>query len=135
LGLEDNLPNELKTLVANSNKFRWKNESEDKYIGCEIAEFINQELELIKRINQSSNIKKINEGYFKLFDALHFMLGEIKCIKILIKKHKEIVVNVIEQVKENLPIDKALKVFNISRTTYQNYKTIVIHKCESSYFN
>jgi putative transposase len=135
LGLEDNLPTELKISVPNTNKFRWKNELEDKYYGCQVAEFINQEIELIKRINQSSNIKRINKSYFKLLDALHEMISNVKGIKVIIKDQKELVVNVIEQVKDSIPIEKALKVFNISRTTYQNYKTIVIHKCESSYFN
>ena len=135
LGLEDNLPNDLKILVANSNKSRWKNELGDKYIGCGVAEFINQEIELIKRINQSSNVKKINESYFKLVDSFHEMISSIKGIKSIIKNQKELVINTIESVKDNIPIDKALKVFNISRTTYQNYKTIVIHKCEASYFN
>jgi hypothetical protein len=41
LGLENSLPNELNKLVANSNKSRWKRESEGKYTGCDIAEFIN----------------------------------------------------------------------------------------------
>lgn len=44
-------------------------------------------------------------------------------------------VNAIEEVKQNVPIDKALKIFNISRSTFENYKSIVIYKCESSYFN
>jgi len=45
------------------------------------------------------------------------------------------VVNTIEKVREHIPINKALKVFNISRSTFENYKSIVIHKCEPSYFN
>jgi putative transposase len=134
LGLEDNLPYELNASVPNSNKFRWKHEPEDKYVGCELAEFVNQEIELLKRIGQSSNIKKINESYFKLVDSFHEMISDVKGIKSIIKDQKELVINTIESVKDSIPIDKALKVFNISRTTYQNYKTIVIHKCEASYF-
>ena len=133
-GLFNILPFELRKEIPKSNLHRWKNELEDKYTGCEIAEFINQEIELIRRINQSSNIKRINENYFKLLDTLHEVISNIKGIKSIIKQEKELVVNTIEHVKDTIPIGKALKVFNISRTTYHNYKTIVIHKCEASYF-
>lgn len=37
-------------------------------------------------------------------------------------------------VKGTIPIEDALKVFNISRATYQNYKILVINKCDASYF-
>jgi len=56
-------------------------------------------------------------------------------MKSIIKEQKEMVVNTIEKVREHIPINKALKVFNISRSTFENYKSIVIHKCEPSYFN
>lgn len=134
LGLEENLPTALRELVSNSNKSRWKSESENKYAGCDVAKFINQELELIKRINQSSKIKKINESYFKLADTLHEVISNSKGIKTVLKQNKELIVNTIEQVKNSIPIENALKIFNISRSTFENYKTIVIHKCEASYF-
>ncbi|CAM1371643.1 conserved hypothetical protein [Tenacibaculum litopenaei] len=44
------------------------------------------------------------------------------------------IVNTIESVKDSIPISKALKIFNISRSTFKNYKAIVIHKCNASYF-
>jgi putative transposase len=64
LGLEDNIPFELKKQIANSNKSRWKSESENKYVGNEVAEFIHQEIELVKRIGQSSTIKKNKRKLF-----------------------------------------------------------------------
>jgi hypothetical protein len=70
-GLYGNLPNTLKTKIPKTNKHRWEREDEDKYTGCEIASFIKEELELIKRIGASSNSKKIMETYFKLSDTYH----------------------------------------------------------------
>ncbi len=134
LGLENNIPKRLKNIIPSSNISRWKQEPENKYMGCEVAEFINQEIELIKRFNESSNIKKIMESYFKLSDVFHNIISNVKGIKSIIKDQKELIVNTIELVKDTIPINNALKVFNISKSTYQNYKTIVIHKCEGSYF-
>ncbi|QKX05406.1 DDE-type integrase/transposase/recombinase [Aquimarina sp. TRL1] len=133
--LKDILTPEQIATIPRSNIARWKQEKENKYALCEINTIVKQEIELIKRINQSSKIKKINEAYFKINDTFHQIIFKIKGLKSLIKKHKDSVVNVIEEVKHDIPIDKALKVFNINRSTYQNYKTILIHTCNASYFN
>jgi putative transposase len=134
LGLENQIPKQLKSNIPSSNISRWKQEPENKYVGCGVADFINQEIDLIKRFNQSSRLKKTVEGFFKLTDAFHIILSEVKGIKTIIKNQKALVVNTIESVIGYIPMNQALKVFNISRTTYQNYKSIVIHTCEASYF-
>jgi putative transposase len=58
----------------------------------------------------------------------------VKGIKQQVALEKEKIVNVIENIKEFIPIESALQVFNISRATYHNYKTLVINKCDASYF-
>ncbi len=133
--LNDVLTTDQIALIPRSNISRWKSESDQKYTLCEINNIVKQEIELIKRLNQSSRIKKINECYFKLADAFHNIISNIKSIKSVIKNQKELVINTIESVKDVISINKALKIFNISRSTFENYKSIVIHKCETSYFN
>ena len=132
--LHDVLNAEQITKIPRSNISRWKNETDDKYVFCEINNIIKQEVELIKRINQSSKIKKINQSYFKLADTFHDVISNIKGVKSVIKNQKELIVNTIESVKDSISINKALKIFNISRSTFENYKSIVIHKCNASYF-
>jgi putative transposase len=134
LGLEDSIPNEIQQTIPSSNISRWKNESNDKYIGCQVAEYINQELELIKRIGQNRKTKNILKSYFKLIDTLHHILKPIKSVKQSIYNNKETIVNTIENLKLYLPVAESLKIFNISRSTYQYYKTLVLNKCDSSYF-
>ena len=131
----DVLTSEQISSIPRSNISRWKHEPDDKYMFCEINSIIKQEVELIKRINQSSKIKRINHAYFKLADTFHEVISKIKGVRQLLKNQKELIVNTIESVKSSIPIDKALKVFNISRSTFENYKSIVIHKCNASYFN
>lgn len=121
--------------IPSSNISRWKNETEDKYLYSEINDIIKQEIELIKRLNQSSKIKKLNESYFKLCDTFHEIISKTKELKSNVKAQKELIVNTVEEVKQIVPINMALKVFNISRSTYENYKSIVIYKCDASYFN
>jgi len=132
--LKDILTSEEISSLSSSNLSRWRNESEDKYAYSEINQIINQEIEFIKRMNQSFKIKRINESYFKLADKFHDVISNIKGVKSLVKQQKESIINIIDSLKDVIPIDNALKLFNISRATYQNYKTIIIHKCEASYF-
>ena len=80
-GLYDNLPNTIKSKIPKSNKHRWEHETADKYLGCEVANFIKEELELIKRTGESKNAKIIMEAYFKLSDTYHEIIGEVKGIK------------------------------------------------------
>ena len=133
-GLYSNLPNDIKAKIPKSNKHRWEREEENKYTGCEIASFIKEELELIKRIGASSNSKKVMEAYFKLSDTYHEITGSLKGLMKQVELQKEKIVNTIENAKEFIPVESALKIFNISRATYHNYKTLVINKCDGSYF-
>jgi hypothetical protein len=89
-GLYDNLPEELKSRISKTNKHRWQNESEDKYLGCQVANFIKEELELIKRTGESKNAKKVMEAYFKLSDTYHEILSTVKGVKQQIALQKDI---------------------------------------------
>jgi len=133
-GLYNNLPIKIKNKIPSSNISRWKNESKNKYFGSDVIQYINNDIELYKRIGQNSNIKKLNEGYFELVDALHKLLFQVKGVQQKFTANKEFIVNTIENLKNTMPIDKATHVFGISRSTYQNYKTLVTNKCDTPYF-
>ena len=133
--LNDVLNSEQIMMIPRSNLSRWRNEASNKYQYAQLNQIIEKEVDFIKRMNQSSKLKKINEGYFKLCDTFHEVISSVKGVQSLLKEQKELIVNTIEKVVDIIPIEKALKVFNISRSTYQNYKSIVIHRCEASYFN
>lgn len=132
--LEDLLSPEQLTLIPRSNIARWKKESKEKYLFSELNQIIHQEIDLIKKLNQSSKIKRLIQSYFHLSDTLHKILFQVKNIKPILKSQKEVIVNAIEKVKHIIPIENAIKIFNISRSTFENYKSIVIYKCSPSYF-
>lgn len=133
-GLYDNLPDNLKAKIFRSNKYSWKHETLDKYVGCEVSNYIEAELQLIKRTGESTNAKKVMEDYFKLSDTYHEIICSVKGTKQQMALQKEKLVNVIEKIKDIVPVERALKFFNISRSTYHNYKVLVISKCEYSHF-
>ena len=127
-------PSELKS-IPSSNIFRWKTESEDKYEFCEINKIVAKEIELIKKMNQSSKVKRIVSGYFELCETFHAVLSSVKGIKTIIRKHRDVIANAIENVKEFVPINSALKVFNLSRSSFEHYKNRLVYQCDDSYFN
>ncbi len=133
-GLYHNLPEDIKNQIPKTNIHRWINEDATKYKGCEVSEFIKKELELIRKTGESKNAKQVLETYFKLSEIYHDITSDIKGIKKKIAVNKELIVEKIEQFKSLVSIDNAIKVFNISRATYQNYKSFVLNKCNSSYF-
>jgi len=132
--LVDMLTPEQIASIPRSNISRWKNERDNKYHFCELNKIVKEEIEFIKRFNASSRIKKINQSYFKLVDTFHEVISKVKGVKTILRKHKELVVNTIEKVKDSVSIEQALRVFNISRSTFEHYKSIIIHKCDASYF-
>lgn len=132
--LSDILTKEQIASIPSSNLSRWKNESEDKYEYSDLNQIVKNEIDFIKRMNQSSRIKKINKCYFMLADAFHQAIIDIKGVKSTLNSQKELIVNTIDLVSGYIPFENALKLFNISRSTFQNYKTILIHKCEASHF-
>lgn len=122
-------------MIPRSNISRWKKEPKEKYQFSELNKVIQQELDLIKKINQSSKIKSILKSYFQLSNTLFEIIGNVKNIKSKISTQKVLIVNAIEKVSSFVPINSAIKIFNISRTTFEKYKSLVIHKCNPSYFN
>ena len=121
--------------IPSSNISRWKAEPENKYEFCEINNIIKQEVEFIKRVNHSSKMKELYKSYFKLCDTFHQIISDVKGIKTVIRKHRDVIVNTIENVKEFVPIDSALKVFNLSRSSFEHYKNRLLYQCDDSYFN
>lgn len=74
------------------------------------------------------------EAYFELSDTYHEIVSAVKGIKQQIALQKVKLVNILEKTKDIVPVENALKIFNISRGTYHNYKVLVINKCVSSHF-
>ncbi|EOG6896817.1 transposase [Flavobacterium psychrophilum] len=133
-GYYKTLPKELQNKIPRTNKHRWEGESESKYSNHGFENHINNQTNFYNNIEDSPKIKSALENYFVLLQTFHEIIAEAKGTKQLMAKHKEKLVNAIELVKDIIPVQDAIKVFNISRATYQNYKTLVLNKCDASYF-
>lgn len=132
--LDDILTRSQIAMIPSSNISRWKTESEDKYLYCEINQIISKEIALIQKMNQSSRIKNIITAYISLCETFHYVIDSVNGIKTVLRKHRDRVVNSIESVKDVIPVDAALKIFNLSRSSFEHYKNRLLYSCDTSYF-
>ena len=132
LGIEHNIPSHILKQIPATNINRWRNEPDGKYIGSELHEAINNKIELFQRIDANHKVETVTEAYFRLEDTLIFILDKVKGKKRLFNEHKDLIVNSIEQVKDSIGISKAIRMFGISRATYQHFKSLVMSKCDRS---
>jgi putative transposase len=129
-GYYDTLPYQTQKKISSSNKSRWINQSRNKY---EDGGLDNQ-VALYNQLENSPKIKQALQSYFELNEAFHQIMNNTAGIKQQLLQHKETIVEAIEKVKHIISVDDAIKVFNISRSTYHNYKILVLNKCEASHF-
>lgn len=133
-GLHKSLPKEMLKTLHRSNIHRWKNEPENKYENCGIQNHIKQDIDFLIKQNKYPSSKKLSNAYIQLLEGAYHIYDQIKSFRKIVSKNKETVVNCIESIKEYIPTKEAIKLFKISRATYQNYKTVVLNKCVASYF-
>ncbi len=80
-GLYDNSPMEIQNKISSTNKHRRENESDTKYVGCKVAQYINEEQKILKQIGESANAKQILNTYLVLSDVYHDILNSVNGIK------------------------------------------------------
>lgn len=129
------LSDDLILSIPRSNIHRWKNESETKYKDCGLSKIIREEIDFISKTREFPTVKKTAEAHIKIMECLYRITNKIKKYKTFVANAKTDIVDTIELVKNSIPINDAIKWFNISRATYHSYKTLVINKCATSYLD
>jgi len=128
----DAVPTELLRKIPSSCVSRWKYESNEKYVGCELNSIAKEKLELIQDFAKSKNAQRVFVAYGRLVNTLVTIVTEAKEYSKMIRQVKEKVVEVIDQCSQTLSVSKCLKVFRISSSTYQHWLVQVKAKCDPS---
>jgi putative transposase len=132
-GYYDTLPAEVRASISSSNKSRWINNKQE-YNNGGLTNNLENNAAFYNQLENAPNIKKTTQSLLELNRVFYEIISDAKGIKQHLSQHKETVVNAIEKAKDYIPVADAIKVFNISRGTYHNYKILVLNKCAASHF-
>ena len=125
------LPPKYQKAIPRTNLHRWRNESMERFVGSEINQIADNHTELIKTLNE---YPRMFYAYGRLVKTVVSVVGKADDYRKLVRESKEKVVKAITRVKEFVPIEKAVKIFNISSSTFHLWATELHHSCESSFF-
>ena len=130
-GLEEALPKAVRKSIPRSTIHRWRHESDDKYLGAELNELANHELEMLKEFARNRNARRIFMAYVRIGRFIQSVTSE-KTIRKLLKQKKEELMEVVERTSETLSMDQVLRCVGISRSTYNVWVLGMFNNCRRS---
>lgn len=133
-GLEEMIPKSIRREIPRSTIHRWRNEKRAKYIGKELNKLTNAEMDHLRRFMES---KKDQRSFISMIRVIRFMqeIAGDELMKKKLKTNKEEVIDLIEHVKDSMPLDQVLRCFNITRTTYNTWIMNLYGNCNLSELN
>jgi len=127
------LPPKYEKTIPKTNIHRWKHDANiSRFVGAEINQIADKHTDLIKTLNE---YPKMFYAYGRLVKTVINVVEKAQDYRKLVKESKEEIVKAINRVRGYIPIEKAVKMFNISRGTFHIWASDIQHKCEKSYFN
>lgn len=127
------LPPKYEKMIPRTNLYRWKNdENINRFVGSGINQVAEKHKETIMTLNE---FPVMFYAYARLISTVVGIVRKTQDYTKLVRDSKEEVVKAIDRVKEHIPVEKAVKMFSISRATFYIWSSDIKHKCEKSYFN
>lgn len=125
------IPDQYIKKIAKANLSRWRKDDFSRFVGSEVNQIADKHMELIETLN---HYPKMFQAYGKLIDSMMKIASKTKEFQQTIRNSKTEVVKAINNVKGLIPIEKAAKVFNISKGTFHAWVIDTKLKCNGSYF-
>ena len=128
----DLLPPKYKKIIPRTNIHRWKYDQMDRYVGSEINKIADNHTELIQTLNQ---YPRMFYAYGRLVKTVVSIAQTTDNFSMKMRLSKEKVVKAIHQAKDFVPIEKAVRIFGISTSTFYTWVSDLEHLCSKSFFN
>tara|TARA_B110000046_G_C12959154_1_gene383697 strand:- start:559 stop:1098 length:540 start_codon:yes stop_codon:yes gene_type:complete len=133
-GLEELIAPSVRKSIPRSTIHRWRQEKSEKYIGSELNELAKSELALLKQFVYSRNERRVFMNFVRIGRFIQNISGE-RVIRKLFTENKEELIDLIERIKETMPLEQVLRCFNISRSTYNLWILGLYGDCYRSELN
>ena len=129
---ENLLPEPYRKTIHKSLISKWKREAQDKYTGYELNTDINEMYEVMKSLSQDEKMFAIVRTVYRINKTLKDIIGSGKDYIKKIKQHKHRVVDAINRGKQTIGIARGIKLFGISRSTFQTWAMESFFHCGQS---
>jgi putative transposase len=126
------LPDVYRKQIHRSLISKWKREAPDKYYGYELNEDVAELYELMKKVSEDVTLQKTLKHFYRVNKTLKDIIGSGKEYVFKLKEHKYRVVDSIQRSKKTIGVNKGIKLFGISRSTYRTWAMEAYFKCEQS---
>ena len=113
------LPDVYRKQIHRSLLSKWKREAPDKYYGYELNDDIEELYELMKKVSEDITLQKALKQFYRINKTLKDIIGNGQEYINKLKENKYKVVDSIQRCKKTIGIQKAIKLFGISRSTYR----------------
>ncbi len=131
MGLEEGIPISLRKSIPRTTLHRWRQEKDNKYLGCELNNLAKSELELLKEFARSKKAKRIFITYVRIGRFIQELASD-KFMRAKFKQNKEDVIDIVERARTSMPFEHVLKCFGLSKTTYNTWVMGLYSNCNNS---
>ena len=126
------LPPKYQNVIPRTNIHRWKHDHMERYVGSEMNKIADNHTELIQTLNQ---YPRMFYAYGRLVNTVVSIAQTTDDFSKNLRLSKGKVVKAIERVKDFVPIEKAVRIFGISTSTFYIWVSDLQHSCSESFFN
>jgi len=127
LARQDKLPHKFSSFIDRSTIWRWKKESDQKYIGRELCG-----VDQLEQFLQRPESETVIRAYLKVAYALSRILNQTSQIQKILRENKEEFIRTILRRQKHIQLSFILRLCGISTSLFYYWRNQVLNKCTSS---
>jgi len=130
LARSNNLPNKYVQCIDRSTIWRWKQESEDKYLGHELSN-----IQVLQQFLECQESEILIRSYLKIALSLSAIINKTSQFQSMLSQNKDIFVKTLIRYQKTIKIAYILRVLNLSPSVFYHWKNQVLYPCGTSALN
>ena len=127
LAKRNNIPQTYMACIDRTTVWRWKKESDDKYLGKELTN-----IDLLGRFLERKESEIIIRAYLKVANAMSGILSVSNQLYKLLKQNKKAFIQIILRYKSRINLKLILRLCRIPVSVFHYWKHQVMKNCETS---
>jgi putative transposase len=134
-GKEQLLPVEFRKSIPYSTQSVWRNIDYSKYRGAELRKEFEQPLDQAVLYKKYQELKTVHCAITRIFILLYPVIDLVKSAMFKVKAHRALIVDIALRFCPVVDVNRIVKLFRISRATFQRWVLESKVNCSGSFFN